>query len=97
MKGRRTVTNKRKKSRADLSVVERERLVGLTKFINQVELIVQESGELEGFNAAQWFNDWITRPALALGGRKPAEFLNTSGGREAVSKLLAQMQSSAFA
>ncbi len=82
---------------ADLSVVERERRVGLVKLIGQVESIVQESGELEGFTAAQWFNDWITRPVLALGGRKPEELLDTLEGREAVSKLLAQMESSAFA
>lgn len=82
---------------ADLSVAERERRVGLTKLIDQVASIVEESSELEGFNATQWFNDWITLPALALGGRKPAELLDTSEGREMVSKLLAQMQSSAFA
>lgn len=97
MKSIRTVTNNPKKTHADQSVVERERRAGLAKLIGQVELIVKESGELERFDAAQWFSSWIAQPALALGGRKPAEFMDTSEGREVVSKLLAQMQSSAFA
>lgn len=97
MKGIRTVTNNQKNARADLSVAERERRVGLAKLIGQVELIVKESGELDGFDSTEWFNGWITRPALALGGCKPAELLDPSEGREAVSKLLAQMQSGAIA
>lgn len=96
MKGIRTVTNNPENARSHLSVLERERRVGLAKLIGQVELIVKESGELEGFNATQWFGNWIAQPALALGGRKPAELLDTSEGREAVSKLLHQMQSGAF-
>ena len=81
----------------DLSVDESERLVGLAKLIGQVERIVKESGNPEGFNAAKWFSEWIEQPVAALGGRKPEELLDTSDGREAVSRLLAQMQSGAYA
>jgi putative toxin-antitoxin system antitoxin component (TIGR02293 family) len=82
---------------ADLSVDESERLVGLAKLIGQVETIVKQSGNSEGFNPAKWFSEWIEQPVAALGGRKPEELLDTSDGREAVSRLLAQMQSGAYA
>ena len=81
----------------DLTVDESERLVGLAKLIGQVETIVKESGNPEGFNPAKWFSEWIEQPVAALGGRKPEELLDTSDGREAVSRLLSQMQSGAYA
>ena len=84
-------------NKADLSVDESERLVGLAKLIGQVETIVKQSGNPVGFKPARWFSEWIEQPAAALGGRKPEELLDTSDGREAVAKLLAQMQSSAYA
>lgn len=84
-------------NKTDLSIDESERLVGLAKLIGQVETMVKESGNPAGFNPAKWFSEWIAQPAAALGGRKPEELLDTSDGREAVSKLLAQMQSGAYA
>ena len=93
---RATVTRKIAK-KAYLSVDESERLIGLAKLIGQVETIVQQSGEPAGFNPAKWFGQWMAHPAAALGGRKPEDLLDTSDGREAVSKLLSQMQSGAYA
>lgn len=84
-------------SSAKLSADESERLVGIAKLIGQVECIVKESGDPENFKPARWFAQWIEDPAPALGGRKPADLLDTSDGREAVSRLLAQMQSGAYA
>jgi putative toxin-antitoxin system antitoxin component (TIGR02293 family) len=81
----------------DLSVDESERLVGLAKLIGQVETIVKQSGNPEGFKPAKWFSEWIEQPVAALGGRKPEDLLDTSDGREAVSRLLAQMQSGVYA
>lgn len=93
----RATTNRKIASKTDFSVDESERLVGLIKLIGQVESIVRESGVPEGFRAAKWFSDWIEQPAPALGGLKPEEFLDTSDGREAVSRLLSQIQSGAYA
>ena len=81
----------------NLSVDESERLVGLAKLIGQIETIVKQSGNPQGFSAAKWFSEWIEQPVAAFGGRKPEELLDTSDGREAVSRLLAQMQSGAYA
>ncbi len=93
---RATVTRKIA-NKANLSVDESERLVGLAKLIGQVETIVQQSGNPDGFKPAKWFGEWIEQPAAALGGRKPEDLLDTSDGRDAVSKLLSQMQSGAYA
>lgn len=93
----RATTNRKIASKTDFSVDESERLVGLVKLIGQVESIVKESGVPEGFKAAKWFSDWIEQPAPALGGLKPEDLLDTSDGREAVSKLLSQIQSGAYA
>ena len=82
---------------ANLSMEESERLVGLTKLIGQVESIVRESGDATNFEPARWFSRWIETPVQALGNKKPEEFLDTSDGREAISTLLAQMQSGAYA
>ena len=80
-----------------MSVDGSERLVGLAKLIGQVETIVKQSGKPVGFKPAKWFSEWIEQPAAALGGHMPADLLDTSDGREAVAKLLAQMQSGAYA
>lgn len=84
-------------NKSDLSVDESERLVGIAKLIGQVETIVKQSGNPEGFRAGKWFSEWISEPAAALGGRKPEDLLDTADGREAIAKLLAQMQSGAYA
>jgi putative toxin-antitoxin system antitoxin component (TIGR02293 family) len=93
---RATVTRKIAANRA-LTPDESERVVGIAKLIGQVQSIVNESGNPEGFEAGQWFHEWISRPLPALGGHKPEEYLQTADGREAVSRLLAQMQSGAYA
>jgi putative toxin-antitoxin system antitoxin component (TIGR02293 family) len=82
---------------AALTLDESERVVGIAKLIGQVQSIVNESGNPEGFEAGKWFHEWISRPVPALGGHKPEEYLQTADGREVVSKLIAQMQSGAYA
>lgn len=93
---RATATRKLAKGQ-ELSADESERVVGVAKLIGQVESIVKESGSPMGFQPARWFSDWIEQPSPALGGTKPADLLDTADGREAVSRLLSQMQSGAYA
>ena len=83
--------------KADFSMDDSERVVGLVKLVGQVEKMVMESGDPNGFDAAKWFGRWIEQPEAALAGRKPADLMDSSDGREAVSRLLAQMQSGAYA
>lgn len=80
-----------------LSADESERVVGLAELLGQVEAMVEESGNLEGFDARTWLADWLGRPLPALGGAKPIEYLDTMKGQMLVSKLLQQMQTGAYA
>ena len=74
-----------------------ERVVGMAKLIGQVQAMVDESGEPDGFDAPLWVAGWLDTPVPALGGDRPAEYMDTAEGRELVSRLLAMMQSGAYA
>jgi putative toxin-antitoxin system antitoxin component (TIGR02293 family) len=93
---RATVTRKIA-SKAVLSSEMSERLLGLRKLIGQVEVMVRESGNSEGFSAAQWVAQWLNEPSPALDGHKPRDFMDTAEGQEIISALIARMQSGAYA
>lgn len=93
----RSTLDRKLQASSDMSTAESERVIGLSRLIGQVQAMVAESGAPEAFDAARWFAAWMAEPSPALGSRKPEELLETADGREAVSKLLAQMQSSAYA
>jgi len=79
----------RKKSKqAPLERDASEKVLGLATLIGQVETLVREQGEPKGFDAARWFHAWIEEPVPALGGRKPAELLDTKEGQQIVSGLI---------
>lgn len=80
-----------------LNADEGERVVGIARLVGQVQTMVEESGNSEGFDAATWLADWLDRPLPALAGKRPAEFMDTADGRALVSDLLAQQQSGAYA
>lgn len=93
-----TATFNRKRSEGKaLSREEGERVLGMARLVGQVEAMVKESGNPAGFNAAQWVANWLEEPNPALGGRKPAELMDTGEGQGIVSNLLARMQSGAYA
>jgi uncharacterized protein (DUF2384 family) len=81
----------------DLSKAEVEKLNAVMNLIAQVQAMVDESGEPSGFDSARWVRQWLQRPVPALGGRRPAEFMDTAEGRALVSRLLAMAQSGAYA
>src|ERR1035437_7313984 len=74
-----------------------ERILGLAKLVGQVQVMVEQSGDPRGFDAAEWVASWITAPSPALGGDTPASYMDTSEGQELVSGLIAKMQSGAYA
>src|SRR5687767_4467887 len=75
---------------------ESEHVLGVARLVGQVETIVRESGEAAGFDAAKWTAAWLDRPHPALGGKRPAELMDTADGRGIVSDLIARMQSGAY-
>lgn len=93
---RSTVLRKIKED-ARLETAESERLLSVMDIIEQVQQMVEQSGRPEGFDAAKWVGDWLDTANQALGGKKPAEYLDTHEGLTVVRRLLAQMQSGAYA
>lgn len=88
---------RKSKAHQNLSTEQAERVVGLSKLIGQVQTMVVQSGDPEGFDAAHWVAQWIERPNAALGGRRPADFMDTVAGQDLVGSVLAKMQSGAYA
>ena len=41
--------------------------------------------QAQGFDAARWLGQWLDRPQPSLGGRRPAELIDTPTGIEVVS------------
>ena len=79
-----------------LSPDEGSRVLGMASLIGQLHTMVCESGNPEGFNAAEWVARWIDRPLPALGGLRPAELMDTFDGQALVSSMVASMQSGAY-
>jgi len=89
--------NKKAKQDLPLSRDESERVIGFAKLVGQLQAIVQESGNPEGFDSAGWMANWLNAPVPALGGMRPLDLMDTMEGQALVSTTLAQMQSGAYA
>jgi putative toxin-antitoxin system antitoxin component (TIGR02293 family) len=89
--------NRKIKREERLSPDDSARVLGLASLIGQVQAMVERSGDPEGFDAAKWLAGWIEHPLPALGGEKPAAFLDTTTGQHMVAELLAKMESGAYA
>jgi putative toxin-antitoxin system antitoxin component (TIGR02293 family) len=96
-----TATVNRKASRNEsLSREDSEKVVGMAKLIGQVEAMLEESGDpdlMQGFDAARWLTHWMEEPIPALGGASPSEYMDTIEGQEMISRLIATMQTGAYA
>lgn len=93
-----TATVNRKASRDEaLSPDDSERVVGMSNLIGQVQIMVEQSGRPDGFDAAKWVARWLEEPVPALDGECPASYMDTMEGQRLVSSLLATMQSGAYA
>lgn len=74
-----------------------EQIMWVAHLIGQVERIVSESGDPCGFDAASWVAGWLDQAHPALGNRRPADYFGTAEGRDLISSLVAQQQSSSYA
>ena len=54
------------------------------------------SADIDDFDSARWFAEWIGHPQAALGGLAPAALLDTPVGRQLVDRLLGAMGSGAY-
>jgi putative toxin-antitoxin system antitoxin component (TIGR02293 family) len=89
--------NKKAKRNETLSPSETERILGIAKLVGQLEAMIEESGNLEGFDAPAWMARWLNEPVPALGGARPIDLIDTIEGQALVSATLAQVQSGAYA
>lgn len=80
-----------------LSTAQSERVIGLACLMGQVAAMLEHSGDLKGFDVARWVGEWLERPVPALGGGRPADYMDTLTGQELVSSLIVQSQVGAFA
>lgn len=71
--------------------------LSIARLIGQVEQIVQESRKPEGFDAGLWIAQFLDTPHPAPGGQRPADPIRTGDGSRIVGRLIAQMQSGAYA
>lgn len=92
-----TTMERKRKKLVNLDIYQSERLAGLKRLIDQVQSMVEDSGDPTGFDAAEWLGRWIEMPLPALGGKKPADYLSTVTGQNLLSNLLNQMQNGAYA
>lgn len=93
-----TATVNRKAARNEaLSIEESERVLGIASLVGQLQTIVEESGDSDGFDATQWLSRWLREPLSALGGEKPLSLLDTMEGQSLVADTLAKVQSGAYA
>lgn len=80
-----------------LDADQSERVLGLARLIGRVERLVEESGDPTGFNAARWVASWLSEPLTALGGKPPADLMDTAEGRMLVLSFVGQMQAGTYA
>jgi hypothetical protein len=67
-----------------------------TRLINQVELLLRESGNSEPFDAAAWVERWLRCPNHALGGAAPELYLHTPEGEALLSSLIGAMATGSY-
>jgi Protein of unknown function (DUF2384) len=68
----------------------------IAEMVAQVQRMVEESGNPEGFDAKTWLDDWLTRPLPALGGDCAVNWLDTADRRAVIFTILACTQSGAY-
>ena len=66
------------------------------RLIQQVELLLRESGHSEPFDAAAWVDRWLRRPNHALGGAAPELYLHTPGGEALLGRLIGAMAAGSY-
>jgi len=66
------------------------------RLIEQVQMLLRESGNTEPFDAAAWVERWLRRPNHALGGAAPELYLHTPQGEALLSNLIGAMAAGSY-
>lgn len=72
--------------------------LALTKLVAMANELATGSTDprAKDLDAAKWLGSWIERPQPALGGRRPADLLDTPTGADVVARLLGSIASGAY-
>ena len=72
--------------------------VGMIRLLGIAQDMAANStvAEARDFDAAKWLGKWIERPQPALGGRRPADLIDTPTGVDVVARLLGSIESGAY-
>ena len=72
--------------------------LGMVRLLGIANEIVANSDapQARNFDTAKWLGHWIELPQAALGGRKPADLIDTPTGVETVAKLLGSLESGSY-
>jgi hypothetical protein len=73
-----------------LSTTEGELVLGIAKLIGQLQVMVEEYGDPEGFNPATWLISWVQAPLPAIRDEKPAKYLRSINGQQFLSTMMAK-------
>lgn len=93
----RATISRKERDATVLSKDESEKVLGVEALIGMVQVMVEQSGDPAGFNAARWVSEWLNKPLPALAGETPASYMDTFEGQKLVADLLAMSQSGAYA
>jgi uncharacterized protein (DUF2384 family) len=80
-----------------LTPAQGERVIGLSRLVGLIQIVVEESSDVVAFDAPCWLGRWLAMPNPSLDGRRPAQFIDTITGQELVGSLLRKFQTAAFA
>jgi putative toxin-antitoxin system antitoxin component (TIGR02293 family) len=72
--------------------------LGVARLLGIARAIAENSTapEAKDFDSAKWLGQWLERSQPALGGRKPADLIDTPTGLEMVARLLGAIESGAY-
>jgi putative toxin-antitoxin system antitoxin component (TIGR02293 family) len=72
--------------------------LGMARLLGMAREIVANSTApgARDFDSAKWLGLWLEKPQPALGGRKPAEIIDTPTGVDLVARLLGSIESGAY-
>ncbi|WMJ70852.1 antitoxin Xre/MbcA/ParS toxin-binding domain-containing protein [Stenotrophomonas sp. 24(2023)] len=90
---------KKMRDQSAFSGAQGQSVIGLLDLITKVEdMLAADPGPAgaQGFDVEKWVGHWIRTPQPALGGRPPAELMDTPSGRESVMRVLGAIQSGAY-
>ena len=81
-----------------LTGVANRRALNLLRLLAHAREILNDStsADAQGFDVARWLGRWIETPQPALGGKKPADLLDTEAGASMVDRTLGAVRSGAY-